>query len=246
MSVHAAAFAVVPEWLIDNADVSDRGVRLFAILARHADEHGRAFPGRKRLAARLNCSESSIDRAMDELGKCGAVVTTPRYREDGSRSTNDYWLWPKTPPVEGAVPTGDEGGPVMRDAGTPSPVTTRNESQVNDSQTKESLVDVSDAFDAFWQAWPKERRVGKPSARTAYENAVRKKGAKPAAILAGVERWSAYWTAKGEPEFIPHPTTWLHRQQWDDDTPPPPKQQPGPRAVPPSDRGGASGRVTDL
>ena len=56
---HAAAtsdstpYSRVPEWLLD-ANVSDRAVRLFGILARYADQRtGICHPSRKTLASRL-------------------------------------------------------------------------------------------------------------------------------------------------------------------------------------------------
>jgi hypothetical protein len=74
-------------------------------------------------------------------------------------------------------------------------------------------------FDSFWAAYP--RKVGKDSARKAWTSAVKR--AVPADILAGLarQRWP------DNPQFIPHPATWLNGGRWQDD----------PEAAAPPERG---------
>jgi hypothetical protein len=91
--VFGYTFGRVPTWLLE-AEVSDRAVRLFALLTRYADQEGRGFPGRRTLAERLRCSVDSIDRALRELVGAGAVRIEERWDVDGDggRLTNDYHL----------------------------------------------------------------------------------------------------------------------------------------------------------
>jgi hypothetical protein len=86
-------FGRVPTWLLDAA-VSDRGIRLFALLTRYADREGRGFPGRRALAERLRCSVDSVDRALRELVDARAVRIEERWDVDGDggRLTNDHHL----------------------------------------------------------------------------------------------------------------------------------------------------------
>lgn len=70
------------------------------------------------------------------------------------------------------------------------------------------------AFEDFWKLYP--RRTGKGAARTAWAKATRK--ATPEAIMAGVEQAQCRWTLdRTEPQFIPHPSTWLNGERWEDD-----------------------------
>lgn len=79
-------FAIVPLWLLE-AQVSDRAVRLFAVLAgRYADRKGEAYPSRATLAEALGCSLGSVDRAVDDLVKVGALEITARSGAAGQRS----------------------------------------------------------------------------------------------------------------------------------------------------------------
>lgn len=112
-------FSIVPEWLID-APVSDRAVRLYATLARHADKQSRAWPRRKVLADRMRCAPASIDRAVLELRQVGAIEVQHRFDEGGQRS-NSYVIrrvpastGEDTPPHHGGGAIGtDEDGPLF-------------------------------------------------------------------------------------------------------------------------------------
>jgi hypothetical protein len=85
-------FARLPEWVLDAA-ISDKAVRLFAVLLRHADKGGKAFPSRARIADRLHCSIDSVDRAMAELKHLGAVHVEQQGGRPGEAwKTNIYRL----------------------------------------------------------------------------------------------------------------------------------------------------------
>jgi hypothetical protein len=72
-------FAIIDEWLLD-LDISDRAVRLYAVLARYADsETHKAYPSRDTLAERLRCSTKSVDRAAQELVESGAMTKQHRH-----------------------------------------------------------------------------------------------------------------------------------------------------------------------
>lgn len=208
--VYGAPFGKVPEWLLDT-DVSDRAVRLFAVLDRYADTDGRAFPGRPKLAERLRCGVSSLDRALAELVACSAVLTQPHYRADGSRAANSYWLWPAHPPVKGGTPTGDQG--VAPPVGRPLPTQRAagsTESQGTDTQ-EDPTTRAEVLFDAFWQAYP--RRTAKADARKAWAKACTK--ADPDAIVEGARRYAADPNLPPA-EYVPHPATWLNGERWAD------------------------------
>tara|TARA_Y100001963_G_scaffold147955_1_gene225011 strand:- start:479 stop:913 length:435 start_codon:yes stop_codon:yes gene_type:complete len=83
-------FATVPEWILFG-ELSDRAVRLFAVLQRHDGEQG-AFPSRKRLATILACSLDSVDRAVKELEQQNIVIRHSRFNESGGRRSNLYEL----------------------------------------------------------------------------------------------------------------------------------------------------------
>lgn len=80
-------------------------------------------------------------------------------------------------------------------------------------------------FERFWEAYP--RKVGKGAARKAFDRAVcrlRDQGDEGLPrMLAAIGEAKRGWD---DPEFIPHPATWLNQERWDDEP-----------AKPPDDRG---------
>ena len=70
-------------------------------------------------------------------------------------------------------------------------------------------------FDLFWEAYPNKK--GKGAARKAYDNAI-KKGVTSDVLIDAVnrQRCGAQWT-KDNGQYIPHPATWLNREQWEDE-----------------------------
>lgn len=67
----------------------------------------------------------------------------------------------------------------------------------------------SDGFDLFWEAYP--RKVSKGAAAKAWKAAIKKASADE--IVGGVKRFKF----SDDPQFIPHPATWLNAERWADE-----------------------------
>ena len=111
-----ARFAMIPEWVLDAA--TSRGVHVYGLLMRYATkaaDFSDAFPARPTLAERMQCSLSTIDRALVDLVTIGAVQIIPRFDETaGNRQTsNEYHLLFNPPLV-----TSEEGS-LVTDADPP-------------------------------------------------------------------------------------------------------------------------------
>ena len=61
-------------------------------LANYADEDDSCFPGQEKLARDVGTSVSTIRRALKELEDGGYIVRERRYRSDGYRSSDRYYL----------------------------------------------------------------------------------------------------------------------------------------------------------
>lgn len=83
------SFTCLPESLIRNLAVSDRAVRLWALLDRYAKGDEFVSLTRETLAADLGCSLDSIDRALAELVRFGWLS------HNGARGgrPREYQLW---------------------------------------------------------------------------------------------------------------------------------------------------------
>jgi len=204
-------FAIIDEWVLD-LDISDRAVRLYAILMRYADKDTqKAFPSRKTLAERLRCSPASVDRASMELVEAGAMSKEQRYN-----NSLVYTLHTSSP-VQTPVITGDDSlsSPVTTaiSTGDDLTITTKRE-----PKEQESLNDI---FEQFWEIYPK--KADKALAKRSLEKALKRTTAER--ILEGARQYRD--DPRRDDAFTKNPSTWLNADAWDNEYVRP-KATPGP------------------
>jgi hypothetical protein len=203
-------FAIVDEWVL-NLPISDRALRLYVLLLRYADNHThKAFPSRETLSKRMACSTSSVDRATQELIDHGAVSKSQRM--NSSLVYTVHINQTGSSQVARGVVMGDEGGssPVQRGVVTGDDLTRTTELEPEELYLQQ---DVKEAFDQFWQVYPKHLQKGE--ARKAFFRAANRLGG-VAPILDGVARMVVDPNLPPK-QFIPYPATWLNREGWDDE-----------------------------
>ncbi len=90
-----------------------------------------------------------------------------------------------------------------------------NSEEISGKKRKNLLCDS--AFDRFWLAYP--RKIGKGAARKSYEKALRRIDEPDAGeqISKALEAAKRAWAKRNDPEFIPHPATWLNQDRWEDE-----------------------------
>lgn len=113
-------FAIIDEWVLD-LDISDRAIRLYAVLVRYADKDThKAFPSRGTLAKRLHCSTKSVDRAIQELIDAGLLSKEQRFN-----SSLVFTIRTVSPPLSRGVDTAVQGGwtPMSRGVDTSDDLT---------------------------------------------------------------------------------------------------------------------------
>ena len=221
-------FSIIPEWVLD-ADISDRAVRMYAILARYADnETLQAFPSRETLGKRAFCRLKAVTQAIDELVSIGAVIKQHRKQGDSYQS-NLYTLRRVgpilTPPR--VIPDRGVGSDLTPPRVSDGPLTRTTELEpLNDIQhlDEERQLKLQQEFNAFWQIYP--RKLGKGEAKGAFVKAVDKFGAD--VVLEGARRFASDPNLPS-PQFIPRAATWLNQERWDDEpySPMDPAQIPG-------------------
>ena len=192
-------FAIIDEWVLD-LNISDRAVRLYAVLARYADsETHKAYPSRGTLAERLRCSKASVDRAAQELVDAGAMRKKQRHN-----SSIVYTLQVSSPLMRGVV-TGDEGGsaPVMTGVLTGDDLTITTEQEPSEQEQ------LNNKFEQFWAVYPKKDDKG--LARRSFEKALKRASLED--IVAGAEKYRD--DPNREQAFTKNPSTWLNADAWE-------------------------------
>lgn len=78
--------------LIYSSDLEHRARSVYMYLKDRADSDGRCWPAIKTIAADLGLSRSTVKRALDDLIRVGLLEKEPRWRENGSYTSNLYRL----------------------------------------------------------------------------------------------------------------------------------------------------------
>jgi hypothetical protein len=86
------------------------------------------------------------------------------------------------------------------------------ELNITKEEPKHSSSSVDDGFTEFWAMYP--RKIGKGAARTAYRRALKK--TEHPNILTALHLYNL--TRPQDPQYIPHPSTWLNQERWADET----------------------------
>lgn len=83
-------FAQVPEKLVLDPTVSDRAIRVYALLWTFSNKNGRkAWPSRQTMADTLKVTTRTIDRGIRELEDLGALAVESNFK--GERQTNNVY-----------------------------------------------------------------------------------------------------------------------------------------------------------
>ena len=82
------------ESIYSDQELSHRAKAVYIYLKDHANKEGTCWPGIKTIAAGVSLSRSTVKRALDDLVKAGLVEKASRWRENGSLSSNLYYVIP--------------------------------------------------------------------------------------------------------------------------------------------------------
>ena len=75
---------------IYTADLPHRAVTVYMYLVERANREGICWPAISTMSRELRLSRSTIQRALCDLETAGWLTKEPRWRENGSSSSNRY------------------------------------------------------------------------------------------------------------------------------------------------------------
>ena len=73
-------------------DLPHRAKLVYIYLHDRMDKEKKAWPGLNTIAKDLSLSRSTVKRAVKDLEKAGLIRKEPHYRENGSATSNRYYL----------------------------------------------------------------------------------------------------------------------------------------------------------
>lgn len=74
------------------SDLPHRAVAVYMYLRDRADKNGKCYPAIGTISKELKLSRSTIKRAIADLEKSGRLKREKRWRENGGRSSNMYYI----------------------------------------------------------------------------------------------------------------------------------------------------------
>ncbi len=84
-------FFMVPNRVFD-LELKPRDFSVYCCLLRHSDEKMRCFPSRKLIATECCMDRKTVDSAIESLSKIGLVKKIQRHRENGTKTSNLYYV----------------------------------------------------------------------------------------------------------------------------------------------------------
>ena len=85
-------FFMVPNRIFD-LELKPRDFTVYCCLLRHSDsKDGSCFPSRRVIAKECGMDRKTVDSAIENLSSLGLVKKIQRYREDGTRTSNLYYV----------------------------------------------------------------------------------------------------------------------------------------------------------
>lgn len=230
-------------WALQDAPVEDptQALILCAMAETAHDDGTEARASQATYARYARCSERTLRRHLKAMEAAGVIIRGDQSLVAHLRPDRRPVVWdlnmPRTGghfdrPVTGVRSIGERGDTYARsdrtrvaDKPKPEPSLKNEPSTLfadPPSNATASTPPVSDRdFDEFWTAYPK--KVGKPAAKTKWRAAV-KRGADPQHIIRFAAEQAAIWQRhQKDPQYIPHPATWLGQARYLDefDTPAP-------------------------
>ena len=181
--------------------VSTPSAKLLLItLASYTDVDGVCFPSITTLSQVTGLNRATIIRGINTLVAEGHIV---RLGNEHKSTTYGFTL------IMEDIMEGENSRILRPEVDSNNIISLSSKSK---NTSGRNLRPSDPMFYVFWQAYP--RRVGKGHARQAFEKA--KRFASVHEIIEGAKKFAVH-VADREPQYIPHPTTWLNGERWEDD-----------------------------
>ncbi|MFI3327322.1 MAG: helix-turn-helix domain-containing protein [Clostridia bacterium] len=78
--------------LYEHDELPTRANHLYMYLKDRSNKYGECWPAIKTIARDTSMSVSTVKRAIADLVGCGLITKEKRYRDNGSLTSNNYFL----------------------------------------------------------------------------------------------------------------------------------------------------------
>ena len=242
MTEHTSRFVIIPARALDDQRIGNAAFKVLAALGNYANRDGWCWPSCGTLAQRFGVTDQAIAKQLKELHRLGYIEIVPRYRANGSLSSNAYRLIHdadvavvhdrisgSTSGSQGGQPDVGRGSTSEVGRGSTSGMGAEERNQLT-SHLTDNVLDGAhlEPFQFFWRTYPSRKPHSNPR-KTALKsfNAALARGNAADDINRGAENFAEHARREGgDPKFIPMAATWLNQERWTEhqEAPPEPEQ----------------------
>lgn len=211
MAFEAMAWAVKQE-------TANSGQKLvLLLLANHTNGHtGQCNPSQKLLAAECSMGLSTLRRHLIELQEAGFISMVHQYADNMKRPSQYIVHFKTSLDVLDQLWTNDHPNrmdPPSKSDGPLPPNRMIETGNINSNRNNTIVPQDDERFNTFWNAYP--RKTNKGYAKQVFKKLRVDKELLDKMVLAiGQQKQSEQWK---NPQYIPHPSTWLNGERWEDE-----------------------------
>lgn len=98
----SSRFCIIPAYALEDERLTKTDLKVLNSLGSHADTKGWwCYPSQQTIADQVKVTRMSVSRSIKKLCDCGYIISRPKFRADGSQSSNAYKIlfdkeWPET------------------------------------------------------------------------------------------------------------------------------------------------------
>jgi hypothetical protein len=219
MSAELEGFATIPRAIQRDPDVTWQEKAVYLALSSRANARLQCWPSHATIAQDASVSVSTAKRGLESLRKRGLIVWSPYPTDDAGQTVNVYTLGgPDAPGSVGPTPRSDRPTPQVTQT-QPLGLTDLLTIEENDGKEVDVAPDPVDAaFEEFWEAFPKGRRVSSKAKNLAKFRTAVKNGADPHVIVEAIKARVRWYQQEGtQPQHQKTSIPWLNGEHWEDE-----------------------------
>lgn len=218
-------------WALGFSDCTSTEKLVLLVLANYADEQGRCWPGRKRIASEACCSPATVSRVIKAMSapERELLGLEKRFRKDGSRTTDFLVLLPLSPSLNlrrgknapslnlrlGWAQNG--GGILEPSLNRQTPMSDLGLGDETDSPSAGRETEAEKLASQLWALWPQPGRKRSSTKKAAAAAKVTlKAGHKPAQLVRAAQAYLSTRDAqRDDGQYVPGLHTWLRDDRFE-------------------------------
>ena len=196
-----SGYAVVSNEILRNKNLSWKAKGIMAYLLSCADGWEFTLDG---ICSMSGCDGmTSLKVGLKELKDAGYLVITHKQGKNGTFAGHEWFIYNELP----------REGEINREVEKPTvgepPTNNTNRDNTKDIHTEGKETTAKSDFEVWYKAYPKH--INRGNAERAWKKATKEVTVEE--LMKGLERYKRSIFGK-DPEFIPHPASWLNGKRW--------------------------------